>query len=357
MANRNSRISQMAPTLLLCASMALLSACGEEAEAGPAPISAIGSSTVYPFAVKVAENYVAANEGAAMPSIESTGTGEGIQTFCAGQGPGTPDILNASRRMTAEELGTCAANGVAEVIEIKVGRDGLVFVSSQDEGIEFNLTPTIVYRALAAMPYGREQTAVNWSDVDGSLPDEPILVYGPPASSGTRDALLDVVMMKACDANGAMSALRDSDPEAYELNCHALRSDQAYLSQGEQDDLVARKVASNPRAIGIFGYSYLEESADTIKGLPMNGIAPSAETIADETYPGSRGLYIYVKKAHIGVTPGLEDYLAQWSQDWSSGGSLTGIGLVPMTQERQEASSAAISQQTVLTAEDLGPEA
>lgn len=343
-----------ARTLLLGAGIALLAACGGgEEDTGPAGISVVGSSTVYPFSQKVAEDYVAAHEGAAAPVIVSSGTGEGIEAFCAGSGPGTPDVANASRRMTMREFNRCGTNGVTDIIEIKIGLDGIVFVSALDKGIDLNLSAPAVYRALAANPFGEEQTAANWSDVDGSLPAEPILVYGPPASSGTRDALLDIIMTPACRTNGAMAALEESDPQAFERNCHALRGDDAYLDQGEQDDLIVRKVANNPRAIGIFGYSYLEENTDSVKGLAVNGIVPSAETIADGSYPASRALYIYVKKAHIGVTPGLEDYLAQWVASWGAGGSLAAIGLIPMTDEDQAASAAVISGKTVMTGEEL----
>lgn len=341
-------------TVLLGASVTLVSACGGgEDDTGAEAISVVGSSTVYPFAQKVAEDYAASVEGASQPVIVSTGTGEGIEEFCAGEGPATADIVNASRRMTGEEFARCGANGVSGIMEIKVGRDGIVFVSSLDEGIDMNLSQNSVYRALAAMPFGAEQTAANWSDVDGSLPSEAILVYGPPSTSGTRDALLEIVLEPACRENSSMVALEDSDPAAFERNCNALRSDEAYLNQGEQDDLIVRKVANNPRAIGVFGYSYLEKNADSVKGLPMNGVAPTAESIADGSYPASRGLYIYVKTAHIGVTPGLEDYLAQWSQSWAAGGPLADIGLVPATEEQQAQSAAVIEAKTAMTGEDL----
>ncbi|MEM7666509.1 MAG: substrate-binding domain-containing protein [Pseudomonadota bacterium] len=340
--------------LLLGASLAVLAGCGEAAEeAGADPITIIGSSTVFPFAEKVAADYVAANAGAAVPSVESTGSSEGIETFCTGQGPDTADIVNASRRMTITEFNRCNNNGVSEIIEIKVGRDGIAFASSVDDGIDLELTPGIVYRALAANPFGEEQANESWSDVDGSLEDAPILVYGPPSTSGTRDALLDIVMQPVCKTNGAMAALEESDPTAFEQNCHAMRSDASYIDQGEQDDLIVRKIANNPRAIGVFGYSYLEENADTVKGLPMNGIEPTAETIADGSYPASRPLYIYVKKAHIGVTPGIEEYLSQWAQSWSAGGPLTAIGLVPATDEVQATSADAVANLTVMTGEDL----
>lgn len=346
-ARRSARIA------LIGASLAVLAACGGEPEAGPDPISVVGSSTVYPFAMKVGQDYAAANEGAAAPVIVSTGTGEGIEEFCSGEGPETADIVNASRRMTLREFNRCGTNGVSEIIEIKIGLDGIVFVSEIEDGIDLALTPSIVFRALSANPLGEEQTAANWSDVDSSLPNEPILVYGPPSTSGTRDALLDIIMTPACRTNGAMAALEESDPGEFARDCHALRSDEAYLDQGEQDDMTVRKVANNPRAVGIFGYSYLEENADNVKGLPLGGVAPTAETIADGSYPGSRALYIYVKKAHIGVTPGLEGYLAQWSQSWGVGGPLAAIGLVPASEADQTASGAAISGGAVMSGEGL----
>jgi len=340
--------------LLVGASAMMLVACGGgEEDGGPDAISIIGSSTVFPFAQKVAEDYVAGNEGVSAPAIGSTGTTEGIDIFCTGEGPETPDIVNASRRMTATEFNTCFNNGVSELIEIKVGRDGIAFASSIDDGIELELTPGIIYRALAANPFGDKQSTANWSDVDGSLPSEPIIVYGPPSTSGTRDALLDIIMKPACANNAAMAALEENDTTAFEQNCHALRGDSAYITQGEQDELIVRKVANNPRAIGVFGYSYLEENADTVKGMPMGGVMPTAETIADGSYPASRPLYIYVKKAHIGVTPGIQEYLNQWSQSWAADGPLAAIGLVPAADEVQAMSAAAVSDLTVMTSEGL----
>lgn len=330
-----------------------LAACGGEAEPAAEPITIVGSSTVYPFAQKIAEEAVAATQGLAAPEISSTGTTEGIEEFCKGEGPATPDIVNASRRMTFSEFNRCQNAGVADIIEIEIGRDGIVFASALEKGFAFDLTRANVYRALAANPFGEEQTSANWSDVDSALPAEPILVYGPSGTSGTRDALLDVIMKPVCTANAAMAALEGSDATEFERNCHALRSDAAYIEQGEQDDLIVGKIANNPRAIGIFGYSYLEENPDTIKALTLGGVAPTAQTIADGTYPGSRPLYMYVKKAHLGVTPGLVDYLAAWPKSWKVNGSLAEIGLVPATEEVQAASAAAIADQTVLTPEDF----
>lgn len=348
------RARRASVTMLTATAMLLLAACGGEPEnKGEDAIAIIGSSTVYPFAQQVARDFVAANQGMLPPRIDSTGTADGITAFCAGQGPTTPDIVNASRRMTAEEFAQCQTNGVSEIIEVEVGRDGIAFVSSADGGIDLNLTPSIVYRALAIAPFGEPQSAQNWSDVDGSLPAEPIIVYGPPASSGTRASLLDLVLQPACEANGTMAALKESDPEAFDRDCHALRSDSAYISQGEEDELIVRKVAGNPRAVGIFGYSFLEKNAATLKALPINGIKPTLETITDGSYPASRPLYIYVKKAHIGVTPGLEQYLAQWANSWAAGGPLAKIGLVPAPAEAQAKSAAAIKDKVALSADEL----
>ncbi|MEO0588939.1 MAG: substrate-binding domain-containing protein [Pseudomonadota bacterium] len=353
MTRKYSFAAQSAKALLVSAACLALAACGGEAEEAAQPLTIIGSSTVYPFAQKVAEDAVAANDGMAAPTIKSTGSSEGIAEFCASEGPGTADIVNASRRITLEEFNTCKAAGVSDIIEIKVGRDGIVFASAKDKGIDLSLTSASVYRALAATPFGEEQTAANWADVAGGLPNEPIIVYGPSETSGTRDALLEVVMMPACTANRAMAALEESDPVAFESNCHALRSDSAYIEQGEKDDLIVGKISNNPRAVGIFGYSYLEENVEAIKGLTLDGVSPSAETIADGSYPGSRPLYMYVKKARIGATPGIEDYLAQWAKSWSADSALTQIGLVPATEEIQAKSADAISNQTVLTAADF----
>lgn len=339
---------------LAAASIALLAACaGGEEDTGPDAVSIVGSSTVYPFAQKVASDYVAAGEDVADPLIESTGTAEGIEAFCAGTGPDTPDIVNASRRMHLAEFNDCRNNGVEDIVEIKVGRDGIAFVSAVDEGVELELTREILYRALVANPYGEEQANETWSDIDSSLPDAPIIVYGPPASSGTREAMQKLVMETACTANAEMAALEESDEAAFIRNCDALRGDAAYSEQGEKDDLIVRKVANNPRAVGVFGYSYLEENEDLVKALPINGVLPTAETIADGTYPASRPLYIYVKKAHVGVTPGLEDYVAQWAESWGEGGPLARIGLVPATAETRAASEAAAEDMTAMTGEDL----
>lgn len=341
--------------VLALAMLMTTTACGDSAaDAAANAITVVGSSTVYPFASKVAEDFVAANEGMGAPRIESSGSGAGITTFCAGQGPDTVDIVNSSRRITLEEFNTCAANGVDGIIEIEIGLDGIVIASAANGGLDLSLTRAAVYRAIAAMPYGKDQGAQTWADVDPALPAEPIVVYGPPSSSGTRDALLDLVVQPGCKQNPAMAALESSDKEAFQRFCHALRSDSAFSNQGEQDDLIARKIAISPEAVGVLGFSYLGSNDGLLKALPLDGVLPTRETITDETYPASRPLFIYVKKAHLEVTPGLEQFLAQWAKSWGDNGPLAKIGLVPSPADRQAKSAAAIQNKTVLTAADLG---
>ena len=218
--------------------------------------------------------------------------------------------------MKASEFEDCQANGVTDIIELQVGLDGIAFASAKD-GISMNLTPKIVYEALAASPYGKEQTAKNWSDVDPSLPNKPILVYGPPSTSGTRDALKELVLEAGCKTSDEMKALKDSDEDRYDQLCTEVRSDGAYVDQGEQDNLIVQKIEGNSDAVGVFGYSYLEENADKVQGLPMNGVDPTYANISTFEYPGARPLFVYVKKAHLDAIPGLKEYIAEWTKSWS----------------------------------------
>jgi phosphate transport system substrate-binding protein len=310
----------------LCA--ASLAACGGGGgDATRDSVKVVGSSTVYPFAKLVAENFARAHPDLGSPIIESTGTGGGINLFCGGVGADHPDIANASRRMKASELATCTQNGVTEITEIQVGLDGLAFASAKG-GIRMNLTPEIVYRALAAHPFGEEQTAQTWRDVDPSLPNVPILVYGPPSTSGTRDALKELVLIPGCESNAEMKALKDSDEERQEQLCTELRADGKYVDQGEQDNLIVQKIEGNPNAVGVFGFSYLEENADKVQGLMMNNVEPTYANIASFRYPGARPLFIYVKNAHLDAIRGLREFVAEWAKSWGKDGPLTAIGLV-----------------------------
>ncbi|MDA7788087.1 substrate-binding domain-containing protein, partial [Sphingomonadaceae bacterium] len=309
----------------LAASTTMLAACGDSGTRES--ITAVGSSTVYPFAKKVAESFAQSNPDFGSPIIESTGTGGGMKLFCAGVGASTPDIVNASRPMKLSEFEDCQANGVTDIIRLQVGLDGIAFASGKG-GITMNLTPDIVYRAIAASPYGEEQTNTNWSDVDPSLPDQPILVYGPPSTSGTRDALKELILEAACKANPEMEALKESDEDRYDQVCTEVRDDNVYVAPGEQDNLIVQKIETNPAAIGIFGYSYLEENADRVQGLSMNGVEPTYANISSFEYPGARPLFIYVKKAHLDAIPGLKEFLAEWTKSWGRDGPLAKIGLV-----------------------------
>ena len=335
-------------------SAAALAACGGGAgdSASRDSIRAVGSSTVFPFAKAVSEAFARSNPDYKSPIIESTGTGGGMNLFCSGVGADTPDMTHASRRMKASEFADCQANGVNEITEIQVGLDGIAFASAQG-GIMMNLTPQHVYEALAANPYGEEQTNETWSDVDPSLPNEPILVYGPPSTSGTRDALKELVLEVGCDTNAGMKALKDSDEDRHAQLCTEVRSDGAYVDQGEQDNLIVQKIEGNPKAVGVFGYSYLEENADKVQGLPMNGVEPTYENIANFDYPGARPLYVYVKKAHLDAIPGLREYLAQWTTMWGKGGELSKIGLVASPDDVMAANTKAATEYTTLDGAQL----
>lgn len=336
------------------ASAAALAACGSAGgdAASRDSIRAVGSSTVFPFAKAVSEAFVRSNPDFKSPIIESTGTGGGMKLFCSGVGADTPDMTHASRRMKAGEFADCQANGVTDIIEIQVGLDGIAFASAQG-GITMDLTPKQVYEALAAKPYGKEQTTKTWSDVDPSLPNEPILVYGPPSTSGTRDALKELVLEAGCKSNEEMKALKESDEDKYDQICTEVRSDGAYVDQGEQDNLIVQKIEGNPKAVGVFGYSYLEENADKVQGLTMNGVAPTYDAISSFEYPGARPLYVYVKKAHLDAIPGLKQYLAQWTSMWTKDGELAKIGLVASPDDVMATSQKAATEYTTLDGSTL----
>src|SRR6478609_1149699 len=335
----------------LCA--ASLAACGGgTGDATRDSVKVVGSSTVYPFAKLVAENFARAHPDMGSPLIESTGTGAGINLFCGGVGADHPDVVNASRRMKASEYATCNQNGVAQITEIQVGLDGIAFASKKG-GIDMNLTPEMVYRALAANPYGKKNATKTWHDVDPSLPAKPILVYGPPSTSGTRDALKELILIAGCDANPEMKALKDSDKDKHEQTCTELRSDGKYVDQGEQDNLIVQKIEGNPNAVGVFGFSYLEENADKVQGLTMNGVEPTYANIASFEYPGARPLYIYVKNAHLDAIRGLREFVAEWAKSWGRDGPLTAIGLVASPDDVAARSAATATAFTPLNASEL----
>jgi len=310
-------------------SVAALSACGGSGGSGAASrdfVRGVGSSTVYPFATAVAESF-AKSSGGKSPVIESTGTGAGMKLFCAGVGAQHPDIEDASRRIKKSEYDECQKNGVKEIVEIQVGIDGIAFAEAKN-GPGFSLTPADIYKALAANPFGKPNTAKTWKDVNPSLPNEPILVYGPPSTSGTRDALKELILEAGCKTDAATKALKDTDKDKYEATCHDIREDGPYVDAGENDNLIVQKISQNPKAIGIFGFSFLEENPDSIKGIPMSGVTPTYQTISDYTYPGARPLYIYVKKQHLAPIKGLAGYVAEWVKSWGPDGLAKKKGMV-----------------------------
>ncbi len=329
-----------------------LSACGGTGGGSRDQIKVVGSSTVYPFTTAVAESFVNSRNMKA-PVIESTGTGAGVKLFCAGVGAQHPDILNASRKLKASEFETCRRNGVTDVMQVQIGIDGIALAES-DRGPKMALTRKDVYLALAASPLGKPNSARTWRDVNPALPAIPIQIYGPPSTSGTRDAFVELILVPACEAlDPAAKGLKDSDKDAYENRCTRFRDDGAYVDKGENDNLIVQNLAANPNALGIFGYSYLEENADRLHGTPIEGIAPTQATIADGSYPGARALYIYVKKAHLKAVPGLKEFVEDYTAQWNPGGPLTKRGLIAAPQAVRDASARIVADGTTVTAADF----
>jgi phosphate transport system substrate-binding protein len=330
---------------------ALLAACGKPADnsqgsstpvaAGGArsQVWAAGSSTVFPFATRVAET-VARKTGGASAKVESLGTGGGIKLFCGGTGSGYPDIANASRPMKASEFEACAKNGVTDIVEIKFGFDGIVIATARN-GADFDLTLEDVYRGLAAeTPSGAgfaANTAKTWREVRSALPAQRIVVYGPPPTSGTRDAFVELAMEGGAAKVPALKALKTSDEADFKKRADTLRSDGAWIDAGENDNAIIGTLTKTPGALGVFGYSYMEENSDTVKGASIDGVKPTAGAIADGSYPLSRSLYIYVKKANLPLVPGLKDFVAEFVSDAASGkgGYLAARGLIPLPDDQR----------------------
>ncbi len=304
-------------------------------------VSIVGSSTVYPFATVVAENFGRSTRFKT-PTIESTGSGGGLRLFCGGIGVQFPDITNSSRRIKASEVSECHGNGVAEIVEVKVGYDGIVLANALTAE-RYSLTRQQIYLALAKQvsdPNGGNSLIANpyntWADIDASLPATTIEVLGPPPTSGTRDAFVELVMDTGCAAFPAIAALGDDDRQ---VACQTIREDGRFIEAGENDNLIVQKLEANPDALGIFGYSFLDQNYDKVQGSFIDGQAPEFEAIADGSYPVSRPLYIYVKKAHVGVIPGIEEFLSEFTSDaaWGEFGYLSDRGLIPLSDaERSE---------------------
>ena len=299
------------------------------ATANARSMRAVGSSTVYPFAKMVAERVARANPRLGTPIIESTGTGAGMKLFCSGVGERFPDIENASRRMKASEARLCAANGVKQVTEIQVGLDGVALATAKGTPIS-GISQRDLYLAIAKTPFGRLNKARTWKDVNARLPAIPIRVYGPPSTSGTRDALGELLMTPPCEANPAVATMKKADEARFKAICTGVRTDGAYIETGENDNLIVQKLEGNAGTIGIFGYSYLEENLNRLKGLQINGVSPTYQAISSFSYPGARPLYLYVKNAHVAAIPAVRAFVAEFTKESAFGprGYLLSGGLV-----------------------------
>ena len=334
------------------AAVLALAACGDGeggtgSQTARAGIWAAGSSPVFPFATRVAENFARTSGGAA-PRVESLGTGGGIQAFCQGVGPSTPDIANASRQMKASEFDLCQQNGVTDIVEIKIGFDGIVIATARS-GNSFNFELNDLYEGLAKeVPGANGQFVANphttWNQVNGALPNQRIQVYGPPPTSGTRDAFLELGMTPGAKLVPGVKAI-EGDKERFEAIAHTLREDGAWIDSGENDNAIVQTLTRTPGSLGVFGYSFLEQNLDTVKAETIDGVSPTADTIASGEYPLSRSLYIYVKKAHIGVIPGLQQFVQEFLSEGAAGkgGYLADRGLIPLPEDQLAAQRAVAS--------------
>lgn len=314
-------------------------------------IRIVGSSTVFPYTQAVAEQYGAAT-GNPAPVVESTGTGGGMQVFCGGVGPDFPDITGASRAMKKSEFELCAQNGVDNVSEVLIGYDGLSLAHAQSAP-DLSLTKAQIFQALAAEVEVNGEVVANpyknWSEIDASLPNQPITVFGPPPTSGTRDAFVELVMLKGCEEFPAIAALEGDKKEE---TCSRMRQDGPFIEAGENDNLIVQRLNADPNAVGIFGYSFLFENTDTLKDIAVDGVEAKPETIADGSYPVSRPLFIYVKNAHKGVIPGLEEFVEEYvsEESFGEGGYLSERGLIVLPEAERAATRDAVVASTAMAA-------
>jgi len=331
----------MKPFALAALSAAMLA--GTAHAASRDYISIVGSSTVYPFATVVAEQF-GKSTSFKTPKIESTGSGGGLKLFCAGVGVEHPDITNASRRIKKSEVEDCAANGVADVVEVKVGYDGIVLANAKSAK-PLSLTRKDIFLALAkSVPNPEKEGELvdnpykMWNEVNPDLPAAKIEVLGPPPTSGTRDAFAELAMEGGCKEFGWIKDMKKADKKKYKAVCHGVREDGAYIEAGENDNLIVQKLEKNPNALGIFGFSFLDQNGDKVQGSKIDGMDPTFEAIADGSYPVSRPLFFYVKAAHVGTIPGISEYVAEFTSEkaWGDEGYLTDKGMIPMPKEERE---------------------
>ena len=320
-------------------------------------IRIVGSSTVYPFTTAVAEQFGKA--GNKTPVVESTGTGGGMKLFCAGVGVGHPDMTNASRAMKKGEFEDCQKNGVKDIVEIKVGIDGLVLAQSK-AGTPLNLTIEQVFLALAAQVPDKDGKLVanpykNWSDIDKSLPNVKIEVLGPPPTSGTRDSFHELYMEVGAGKIESLKELKKADSKAFDKVWKSLRQDGAFVESGENDNVIVQKLEANKNSVGIFGYSFLEENSAKLRGAKINGVDPEYDAISSGKFPGARPLFFYIKKQHVGVVPGIEQFAAEYvsPKAMSRDGYLARKGLVALPKAEGEKIAASVKALTPLTAADV----
>ena len=300
-------------------------------------IRIVGSSTVFPFSTTVAEQF-GKTTSFKTPVVESTGSGGGLKLFCSGVGVQHPDITNASRRIKASEVERCAKNGVSKITEVKIGFDGIVLANAKSVP-QMSLTLQQLFLALAKdVPANADGSQLKpnpykmWSDIDASLPNKKIEVLGPPPTSGTRDAFVELAMEGGCKKFAGIAALKKSDSKKYKAVCHGIREDGAFVEAGENDVLIIQKLVANPNAFGVFGFSFLDSNADKVQGSKINGISPEFDSIASGKYPVSRSMYFYVKNAHVGVVPGIKEYVSEFTAEkaWGPDGYLADKGLIPL---------------------------
>lgn len=318
-------------------------------------IRIVGSSTVFPFSTTVAERFGKSTDFPT-PVIESTGTGGGLKLFCAGIGAEYPDITNASARIKQSQIDDCAKNGIQDVVEVKIGYDGIVIANSR-ESDQLDVTLQDVFLALARdVPtdeVGKTQPNpyMMWSDIRPELPMIKIEVLGPPPTSGTRAAFSEIAMEGGCKSFPWIKDLKSTDKNAYKVLCHSVREDGGFVEAGENDNLIVQKLQAAPSAFGVFGFSFLDQNSDALQGAKIDGIAPEFEDIASGAYPVSRSLFFYVKKAHVGVISGLEEFLAAFANDdaWGEEGYLTEKGLIPMGDEERASVAKTVAELTPLS--------
>ena len=305
-------------------------------------INIVGSSTVYPFSTVVAEKF-GKSTAFKTPKIESTGSGGGLKLFCAGVGVSTPDITNSSRKIKSGEVETCGKNGVGDVTEAKIGYDGIVLANSKAVA-PMEVTRREIFLALAREvpdPGGAESFVANpyttWKDVNPALPDTKIEVLGPPPTSGTRDAFAELALEGGCKTFPWIKAMKKKDKKMYKSYCHSVREDGHYIEAGENDNLIVQKLTANPSALGVFGFSFLDQNSDKVQGSIIDGVEPTFEAISDGSYPVSRPLYFYIKNAHLDAIPGIREFVAEFMSDKASGtdGYLSEKGMIPMSAEER----------------------